>query len=115
MTERGLRGPVGTAAALVAAFFLSAHPAAGQAPPTSNGSPPRVVLFARDPTDSLVRRVAAELHSLGFDVITASDEDAARSSQQMESIAQSSDAVAAVRVAIGDAAIDLSVVNLRTH
>ena len=102
--------------ALAVALFLAPLPASAQTPPSNAASAsPRVVLFTKDPLDPLVRRVAAELHSLGFDVVTASDDEAVKSAPQMEGIAQSSDAVAAVRVAIGDASIDLWIVNVRTH
>jgi hypothetical protein len=74
-----------------------------------------VVLFSKDPPDPLVRRVGAELHSLGFDVVTAPDDETPKSAAQMESTAQSSDALAAVRVAIGDTSVDLWIVNVRTH
>jgi len=114
--ERGLPSPVSTAVALAAALFLAPLSAPAQSAPGNTGSTlPRVVLFAKDPLDPLVRRVVAELHSLGFDVVTTSDDDAVKSAPQMEGIAQSSDAVAAVRVAIGDASIDLWIVNVRTH
>jgi hypothetical protein len=96
------------------AALLAAAPAFGQSP-NPGGAPARVVLFSKDPPDPLVRRVGAELHSLGFDVVTAPDDETPKSAGQMESTAQSSDAVAAVRVAIGDTSIDLWIVNVRTH
>jgi len=114
--ERGSHSPVSTAVTLAVALFLAPLGVSAQAPPSNAASAsPRVVLFTKDPLDPLVRRVAAELHSLGFDVVTASDDEAVKSAPQMEGIAQSSDAVAAVRVAIGDASIDLWIVNVRTH
>jgi hypothetical protein len=106
--------------AFAVAALLAAAQASGQSPnpsqsPNPNGTPARVVLFSKDPPDPLVRRVGAELHSLGFDVVTAPDDETPKSAGQMESTAQSSDAVAAVRVAIGDTSIDLWIVNVRTH
>jgi hypothetical protein len=110
--ERGSCGPVFTALAFAALLVVS--PASSQSP-VSTGAPARVVLFSKDPPDPLVRRVGAELHSLGFDVVTAPDDETPKSAGQMESTAQSSDAVAAVRVAIGDTSVDLWIVNVRTH
>jgi hypothetical protein len=99
------------------ALFLVAHPKLllAQPAPSGGGSPPRVVLFAKEPPDPLLRRVTAELHSLGFFVVTVPDDETPKSAAQMETIAQSSDAVAAVRVAVGETSIDLWIVNLRTH
>jgi hypothetical protein len=76
-------------------------------------------LLANEASESLLGRVAAELRSLGFEVVSVnasvSSEDAVKSLTQLEAVARSSDALAAVQVVAVDGAVDLLIVNVRTH
>jgi hypothetical protein len=112
------RGAVRTASCAIGlALVLRSAVALAQVPPpaTSSTGPSRVLLFAKDPPDPLVRRLTAELHSLGFDVLTVPDDENPKSAPQMEAVAQASDAIAAVRISEGDTSIDLWIVNTHTH
>ncbi len=102
-------------AAILTALLVASGPSA-RAQPASK-APSRVVLFAPATSGPLLSRVAAELRSLGFEVVsvTESDEEAVKSLPQLEAVAQSSDALAAVRVIPADGAVDLWIVNARTH
>jgi hypothetical protein len=84
----------------------------------SGGSAARVVLCANEASESLLGRVAAELRSLGFEVVSvsagSSDDEAVKSLPQLEAVARSSDALAAVQVVAVDGAVDLWIVNVDT-
>lgn len=103
----------GLAKAIFIAAFLSAlSPARSKAA----GEPvTRVVLLAKEPSESLPSRVSAELRSLGFEVVSVGDDDATKSPTQLEAVARSSEALAAVRVVAVEGAVDLWIVNVRTH
>src|SRR5687768_7680926 len=99
-------------ATFIAAFLSVLSSAKGQ---LAGESATRVVLLAKEPSESLPSRVSAELRSLGFEVVSVDDDDAVKSPAQLEAVAQSSDALAAVRVVGVKGAVDLWIVNVRTH
>lgn len=75
--------------------------------------PTRIVLVSGPGLDDLAGRFAAELSSLRFEVIRK--DAAAPSNAELEALAVSERARAAVRVAAADSAIDLWLVNPKTH
>jgi hypothetical protein len=107
----------GLAALVMLAGSCSTLPSAMGQP--SGESPARVVLFANEASESLLGRVAAELRSLGFEVVSvsagSSDDASVKSLPQLEAVARSSDALAAVQVVAVDGAVDLWIVNVDTH
>jgi len=78
------------------------------------GNSPRIVFVGKQPADRVVKRVAAELGALGFEVLPAPDVEESTSFVQMEAAARSFDAIAAVRMVSDDDGIDLYVINART-
>jgi len=105
-------------AALLASFgvapSLHAQPESA-APAQQNPTRTRVVLLAIDSEVPLVARIAAELRSLRFEVVTAKAESLAPSGPELEAVARAYEARAAVQVATGASSIELWLVNLETH
>jgi hypothetical protein len=94
---------------LALAVLLGALPCFAQTEQT------RIVLVARSGMDELAHRFVAELRSLRFDVVRAPDAEVAPSTAELESLAVSENARAAVRVEALESSVDLWLVNPQTH
>lgn len=73
--------------------------------------PPTLVLFAADPSDPLLARIAAELRSQGFEIVTLRHSQTGASIARMIQIADRHEAVAAVRVLLLKAEIEVWIVD----
>lgn len=108
--------------ALLLALLVGAETAVAQQPnvsaeASSNAAaePTRIVLVASPGMDELANRFVAELRSLRFDVVRAPDAAVAPTTAELEALAVTQQARAAVRVEAVESSVDVWLVNPQSH